>query len=717
MTLILLLLLLLLSLAGAYPQAEVQTECGEQLYFFYQQQGLNTTLHPLIQPITFTSSGSCVTATMAWQNTAESYQTELGQPAQARVSYGSFDVPWCASNFSMQCNGQTLYGVGKIDNCLIVDWDQGGDTQVAGRIYFYILQNGTCASQPPSVTFCNVTLTNQTTANYIYSTVGLFPPYPYLSPEASLAFYQNSTCFYSDGAVADAQNQSQFVCVDQTIGCAHQRVNAEPSAPVVPVPQFQCIGAIPGYNSSGMVVSISSWDPPEGVSGTFQLVFCQNNDILCVTNFRLNLGAYPTYSLIAGTRRQFISPYNTFTQTVVIQSGGQVTTYTPVYWLAPQDPVASNIPCLCDFSVVCDANGTVLGDNVTVAMELDLNNVLPIPIPPPAKTVPAFDEMLLVLNASSSNDPDQRPSPLSLLWRVYSEPTTEEAQPPVVFLPSNRDAIVYLNTSQLLVGLYQFLLYGSDGQSVTFAVMNLTIVRNLLFPVINVPSEIEFTPYCGASPESEAACPEPGQSPEPVYVLHGNVSASTNPTIPISYNWTQTIGEPMPEEIFCVVTCVQNTAWFTNTTKMNSVAVFPSIGLYGVQLCLSDNVTQECASALFYVLPPYIQPEAPPSALPNFTQPPIRNFTPAPRPVINFTNATLNPTQEPGPVAPTPEVPTNVTPVFPVYPIGPNELLAMLIVLLAALFVLLLFLIMYILYEPADFYGYNDRIIYTVDSY
>ena len=696
--------------------AVVPTSCSDQLYYFYQQQGLPL-LFPQTDPVQlvagFDGPTPIVTATLNFQPVAQTYQNAIS-PGNPLVSYASFDLPWCVTQLNTSCVTAAVHGLGKVDNCLIVDFDQGGSSQIAGRVWVYA--NQSCGS--PQIIFYNVTLSPPATIDgvYTYNTQGLFPPYPLLGPAEAMAFYQNSSCAYSDGAVADAAAQGQFVCLAQRIGCATTRINGQPSAPVVPVPQYQCLGNLtPNGTQQYMVWSISSYDLPGSVTGFFYLRFCAPNDVLCKAQFQQDILVRPftltAYSLVAGTRRQFISPYTDFGQQLLLAYNNQVTSFFPVYNLAPNDQVVRLMPCICGFSVSCDSAGNVFNDTTTISQVLDVDNALPLPYPGPSFEFPQ-GQTAIELVGNASYDPDAQPGLFNVYWKVYSQP----AGSPPVDIPYPTREVQDLNSTLFYAGLYQFVLYASDGQTVTFAILNVTVVRNVIIPICNM-DDVVFTPYSGSSPSTPTVCPCPACHPSVFITVNGSLSTSSNPSIPVTWTWQQTAGAPTPLTLQCVVNGVINTAqmWDENTLDLKITP--QDIGLYGYNLTGTDGqvtVTIECQ---FYVIPDFIQPVGPPLGLPNYTLPPIRNLTREQAPVVQFPNITYNltPTVTYGP-APTSN--STVPPVIPNYgPPTTEELFVLFLAWITSFFIFLTVAMFYIVEKPGDGYSYLDHTEYTVDSF
>jgi hypothetical protein len=693
------------------------------MHFFYEQQGLSSS-YPLLPVVNFFQGMSglypYVEATLDFQAVARMYQSNLtGSTPLPYVNAISMDVPWCTFNTSVTCSGRTLYGAGKIDQCLIIDYDRGGDTQTAGRIWIYVKQTGVCAGQSPVVKFFNVTLDNSTTtATYTYDTLGITSPYNHLSLTEALEFYQNSTCDYSDGAISDAVTQKQFVCNDYPMKCAIDRANALGSPPVIPIPQYTCLGNLTPTNMTPVMVwFISSLDLPGSVAGSFFLTFCEGVDQLCRLTFeqrcRLNPGSLQSYTLVPGTRRQFFSPFTSFDQTIVVFYNGKATSFQPLYSLSPFDENIRVIPCICQFSVDCHANGTVIGENSIISSYITPINTPPIANPGPAVVITQGTPTLL-MNASASNDPNLLPGFFSTYWKLYSQPPGS----PLVSIPFPQSEEFLLDTSQFIPGRYQFVLYASDSQSVTFVIYNVTVIYNAVQISINISRRVQFEPYYGASPTSGATCPTSGNYPSPCIPIDGSGTIASNPNVTLTYLWRQDSGGyPTPIPYSCDITAVKYTAGMLNHTTSILCVIPPNIGLYGYTLTVNDGAKNFSKSIQFYVVPNFITPDGPDLILPNYTRAPPRVLTRPPRTVITWPNISYNLTP-PAPWAPPPTTSIYVAPLLPDHGAATRDQLIILVsAFIVGYMMLLIFFAYYILTAPDDDLTYLDQYAIDVDSY
>jgi len=714
---------LLQDLVYSEKEANVQTTCAQQLHYYYEQIGLPAA-YPLLQPVSF-SSGIVggfpyVDATLGFQSVARAYQANITGPPPPLpyINYISFDVPWCAFNVTVTCAGSVIYGVGKIDSCLIVDFDQGGDTQIAGRLWISVNHTGPCVNANPVVRFVNVTLDNSTTtATYTYDTLGITPPYLQLNTNTALEFYQNSTCDFSDGAPIDATTQDQFVCNDFPLVCAIPRANALGAPPVVPIPQYACLGNLTPTNMTPVMVWwISSYDLPGSISGTFFLTFCAETDQLCRINFaqkcRTSPNSMTRYTLIPGTRRQFFSPFTDFGQTIVLFYDGNAVSFQPQYTQAPNDQIVRVIPCVCKFSVDCRADGTVTNESFTISSFVTPINTPPIPIPGPAATTYQGINTFF-MNASASSDPGNQPGPFSTYWKIYSQPV---GSPPVsIPFPQSREFV--LDTSLFVPGLYQFVLYASDSQSITYVIYNITVVYNIVTVTINISTQVEFLPYAGESPTSEATCPPFGSYPSSCIPVDGCGTTASNPAVNLSFSWTQIIGYETPIPFICDSTQVRNTAGMINDTSCKLCMIPPNIGLYGYTMSVTDGNKNYSLSVLFYVVPNFLTPQGPDLILPNYTRAPPRILTLPPRTIHTWPNFTHNITP-PAPWNLPPTTPIIVPPLIPDH--GPptrDELIVFFTAIMVGFFSLLLFFAYYIIGIQSDEYSYMDRYVTDVDTY
>ncbi len=719
---LLLVICLFQTLVYSSYEANVQTTCSQQLHYYYEQLGLDPG-YPVLNPVSF-SQGTVggfpyVDATLQFQAVARIYQANItGPPPLPFINYISFDIPWCAFNITVTCAGRVIFGVGKTESCTIVDFDQGGDTQIAGRLWVYFNNTGPCATTPPVVRFVNVTLDNSTTtAIYTYDTLGITPPYLQVTQNTALEFYQNSSCDFSDGAPADAIAQKQFVCNDFPLVCAIPRSNALGSPPVVPIPQYACLGNLTPTNMTPVMVWwISSYDLPGSISGSFFLTFCAETDQFCRINFENQCRNFPSsltrYTLIPGTRRQFFSPFTDFGQTIVLFYNNDAVSFQPLYTLAPNDPIVRVIPCVCEFSVDCRADGTVTNSSFTYSSFVTPINTPPIPDLGPAATtyvgVPTF-----LMNGTASNDPGNQPGPFSTYLKIYRQPTGSPAVP--IPFPQAREFV--MDTTQFVEGLYQFVFYASDSQSVTFIIYNITVIYNIVTVTINISSEVQFLPYAGESPTSEATCPTFGNYPSPCIPIDGCATTASNPAVNLTFSWIQIIGYDTPIPFLCDPTQVRNTAGMINYTTCELCIIPPNIGLYGYTMIVNDGTTNYTLSVLFYVIPDFITPEGPDLILPNYTKAPPRVLTLPPRTVHTWPNFTYNLTSPP-PFAPPPTPDIYVPPLIPDH--GPptrDQLIVLFSAIMVAFFILLMFFAYYILVVKYDDYSYRDRYVTNVDTY
>ncbi len=666
--------LLLLLLAG---RVEGQaTVCETQLHNYYVGLGMpgGTAVQPVVALTSGTFLGSpFVTATMTAQAAARFYQNVLN-PALVNETWAttySIDIPWCVSRVVIQCCNPIVEGMAKSSACTtLVDFDQGPPSLIAGRYFLYV--NQSCGGGTVSVQYFNVTLQpGQANGTYTYDAVGIKNHVQLNTTEAQF-LYRTSPCNETDGSPASMAGQSIFVCVEEAIGCAGNRTTSPPSAPVVPIPMYQCIGNLTPNGTVQTLWAVLSMQVANTIDQQFQFTTVnQLNSPQYYEAILAQLGVY--YELVSGSRRQFASPYTDLNQFALLNYNGQWWNY-PAQYTFSNNPALAILPCMCDFNADC-INGTV--DLTSIASgTVRLNNAVPVPDAGPDAQINWFTPSFL-LNASGSYDPDQAPKPLSVFWRVNSTPY--DPAPPPFNISDPRAFEVLINTSQLQPGYYIFELYASDGQAWPFVYFNLTILGNVVTAVVELNKVVPFTLYSGADPGHDCVF----FPPRPCIPINGTQSFGTNPNITLYYQWSEQSGFQLT--YFCTDNGQVPTTGFFNTTSPVACFVPGSFGFYFFQLFVTDNQTSSTAILQVQVVPDFQQPPSTLTPIINFTDPPILNFTPPPLQNFNFSNATIPPLAPSPPVPPIP--PGNVTPP-PIKPVWPpltplQQVLGVLNVLLA----------------------------------
>jgi hypothetical protein len=528
--------------------------------------------------------------------------------------------------------------------------------------------------------------------------------------------YRFSTCIFNNGSEIFAINQSLFRCIDFQIGCNTSRQNGIASKRNVPLPQYSCF--INATNTSGaqMVWRLISMAPLNTYDGFFGVSFFISNlppiTIPQLQNQIIVAGSYRQVN--SGIATGFNQQINIFYPPFPPGQGIQVQ-YKPNY-IFSSNPVIRDLPCICGFSITCDQFGNFLLDDVVIAgFQLPGNQF------PRCQTVGGENVIVplqgnsnqtLILNGTLSSDIDG-PLPISFLWKIVVQPIG--SQP--IIIPNATSPVNIIN-AKFSVGLYSFVLYTGDGYNVpTFCFANYTFQINVVTAVVANSFTIGSTPCAFGN--------------STFIPLNGTYSFETNTNLTLFYSWTQFLGWPVTPNTFSSA-CGNYTIGLFGSNQSLAFFVTNHVGLFGFNLTVTDGITTPSWATLYVrVVVQTIQPVPPPVFVPNFTQPPIRNFSQPPRNVVNFTafptslSPTL-PTQPTPPVEPTPPIeptleptsaPTpNATPVPPLFPsFPPPSKLDTYIILLWCLMLVLglvLFFGLWIAEFPFENTNFRDRLRY-----
>lgn len=687
--------------------SQVPTECNQQLHTYYVSLGVPM-LTPVQQAVTFTSGVNLgvpyVTMNMAFQETARFYANLLPNTTLANQSFSSFisvDLPWCTTDIDFQCCDSATLGTSKTQCTTISDFDQGGSSVVAGRFFLYLNQSTSCKANI-SVTFSNTTLIASQNQTVTYDVLGL-RDHLLLAPRAvARQVYRTSTCLFSNGDPADVVTQNQFVCIEPQIGCNATRENGLASLEIIPIPSFKCIGQLsPNASVTEVLWIVANQQPNYGIEGSFGITFTNNIALAAPIEIAYQASG-ESYILLPTTSRQFSSGYPNFDHWALLLYQGRWNSYRPLYAFS-NDPKIAAVPCVCDFSMVCDVNGSA--DLISMATSvIRLNNQLPICQPGPALFL-AYASPNFTLNATGSYDPDNLPSPLTVRWAIYSTPY--DPNPP----PFNiTDPNAFLNTvdsSNLTIGSYVFILWVSDLQSQVGCLWNVTILANQVFAITELDRVDVFSFYAGNMVNHSCAM----FPPEPYLTVNGSYSYGTVPTAPLYFFWEQIGGDPL--SFLCDSFGFRSTRGIFNTTQPILVFVPPGPGLYVFRLTVTDNVTNSSIVTSVTVVPDFGNPQGTITPITNFTPVPIRNLTQPTRPILNFSNASTAPFATFAPIAPPPPINITVPPALTVLPpITGSEYVSMIAIFL---FMLLLFAFCYAIRESYGDVIYNrifDKIVY-----
>jgi hypothetical protein len=690
--------------------ANVTTECNTQLHDYYVALGMPM-LTPVQPAVSFTTGffmgTPFVQVTLAFQAAARVYANLLPGPPplanQSFVAYVSIDLPWCVTDITFQCCDNVTVGTAKTSNCTtITDFDLGGSSPVAGRFFIYANQTAACLGTMV-VKFFNTIIIPGEQGIYTYDVVGL-QQHREMNFSEALLTYRTSRYLFSDGDPADVVNQSQFVCVEQRIGCNATRTNGKPSLQAVPVPQFACIGRTRNDSVTESVLwTVSSFQPVGGLNGLYGITFVTNLALAPAVEF--NYQQFGTvYVLIPDTVKQFDSGIDSLDQYALLFYQGYWTSFQPKFPYS-KDPFVNAVPCACGFTMFCDANFNVDLTSLYNGF-VELNNAVPVCDPGPDQFV-GFGTATFTINANRSYDIDNAPAPFTTYWRVYSTPYDPSPPPFTITDPGN--PIQTFNSASLQQGSYIFLLYASDLQDQVPCFLNVTILPNQVFAIVDHDFIIPFTFYSGLDANHSCLI----FPPSPSIPLNGSYSFDTNPAMPIYCSWIQTAGFPLT--FSCDLSGFTATAAFFNTTDCIAQFVPPLPGLYCFQLTVTDNSTNSSASICVQVNPNFQQPQSTFTPILNFTPPPLRNLTFPPRAPLDFPNFSQPPFNSPAPHAPSNGTGVNTSNpglVILVHPLTVGDYIILGTLGAAALCFFAFLTLMFILYRDEGLYRVFDKKTY-----
>lgn len=166
---------------------------------------------------------SYVNAIIRFNQVASQYQAHINATFLTHVSYVSFDIPVCATDVIVECVADSEAGMTNKTCNSVVDYDLGPPSILAGRLYVHVNGMNTC-NGAINVTFMNTVLVSfPMTSRFIYDVSGIITSSTsFLDQVTAKNQYRGSGCIETDGisSLPLAQTQKQFLCVDQTIGCA-----------------------------------------------------------------------------------------------------------------------------------------------------------------------------------------------------------------------------------------------------------------------------------------------------------------------------------------------------------------------------------------------------------------------------------------------------------------------------------------------------------------
>jgi hypothetical protein len=662
------------------------TNCSEQLHFFFSFLGLPI-VAPILPVLNYTTGFigllPYVQVEFDFQEVARTYQFAIdGNSTSTWVNYVSADIPWCASDILIVCTDQVISQMAKNLTCNLTDFDLGGTSEVAGRMFIHPDQVASCLGRF-AVVFINTTLQPAfNDAQYTYDIFGILD-HTKLNKTAARNLYRSQPCTMTDGNIADTTTQVQFRCLGSRIGCNGTRPFSLATLDVIPIPEFACRNKTNGNTSEFIVWRVKSLQPPEGVNGYYGISFYENGAIqpLPFVFLESNPPQYPDQILEASTQRQYKVVNQDFNSQAYVYYAGRITGYAPEYSRS-SDKDIRDIPCICDFSVDCI--GGVIDVTSPISSVINRDNKIPIADPGPFPTIPRGN-LNVTLNGIASYDDDNGPKPLTYLWEYY------QSFPPTlpVFNLSGYDVtqpiIPNIPTTGFPPGTYVFILYVSDGQAISWNFFNVTITANQVFAIVAYDYTCTVFTCC---------------------VLNGTLSYSSDPNISITSSWAQFIGHKLTST--SSIPCDPLYSLLTNTTELLAFFSTDKIGQYGFNLTLTDGTSISFATIYVFVVPNFTQPIAPPFSLPNYTNPPLRTRPPNNRTNYTFPNFS-GPYTPRIPISPSTPVPIIVPPVFPDYPSDSvTDILFSLGFLVVALTIFMIFVSLAVIFFPREYISHLD---------
>ena len=694
--------------------------CDDQLVQFYISQGMQGTPTNddavVINPI-----AGGIESQFRIQQLATNYQSStppLFDAPPPIVNFVSFDRPWCATRIEVVCGGDLVCRLPKQAGCMIIDYDIHAET-VADRCFLYNPEASAIPLGPGCTSgvlvvrmFGNIVLgPNQGDGSSLdsrvtYSLSGLPTDFTNLTLFDAIAEYQNSFCSFSTGVGIPAviPGQDQLVCTARAMSCTTQRPGTNIDV-AVPIPTYACRGPLSPLGVPVMVWFVSvlgQRNDPEG-DVFYGIHFCGAHDVAC----RAQITPEDQLGFI-GTRRQFISPFTAFDSVEVLSFEGNTSFTLPIYPFAVTDPFIRDIPCICGLSMDCLPNGTI--DLGIISKELNPNNAAPVANATSNINI-LVGQRSVNLSAWSSFDPDNAPNTLSFFWKVYNATPS----PVTIDDPFSPNITV---SGNFIEGVYSFIVYVSDGQIVSYDLVNITAELNIIHVVLPRYIEVQFVPI--------TVCPPPGQLPSLAIAipLNGSASFGENPDIPLTFNWTQTAGSNLTIPFACDPATVDyynlEAFFFIN----QSIAYFipPVLGIYTFRLTVCDGGVSPCQFQEIHVSVE-LNFDGPNSTHINYTDypdSPVYNTSNGSVPTITFGPAPTAPfseiTRSPSFFTPTSEpLPASggsiVTVLFPQLPApSVTEKLLLFMAFIAAVFGWIVLFGYYFAHLPYDVYNRWDRI-------
>jgi hypothetical protein len=702
------------------PSWQQSYTCDQQLYDFYVAKGYGAGMEP---PAITPAPTELPTAVMRFgtPNRFHNYQFTLDPTFHPNSSYFTFDIPYCTENIMVSaplppntesCRVSLHINVPK--NISALNTCNDDFNLLTGRTRgFVYMENCTFLVR---ISFASPSFAITTdmfgdpvgvteTGMYTMDIRGLLQSDLATTEAEALGNYSNEQCDGTlngaDLALQTTTTQKQMVCTGPIFKCY------APLEPIQPVTRYACQD---NATTGRLIWQVVSYEPAFHPPGLFFIGFCEPFDAVCNSYIRTaadngTLNASLNLVLRSGTRRQFDSNSSNFDQIAYVLYLTDLNEYEPRLLLAPQDAhLATLLPCICNFSVDCYPNGTINLDNVS-AFYSRYN----VPVIADAGTDPLLElgQPNYTLDGTRSYTVDS--GTLQFLWVLYSQPP---GSPPVV-IPNNMSVTTVIDTSQFVEGVYQFVLFTSDGQDVSHDLLNLTVVKALPYARITTPDPTpSFQFYHGVTNVTQS-CAGPLTGWSPAILLDGtgshagtfNTSVSQNVTL--VYAWESLSGPPLPDPPACGLPGLAFTAGLFDTNESEAYFIPNRTGYYVFKLTVSIpgvNFTSSDTIQIF-VLPSELIHENLTFPLPNYTSPPYRNVSRVPSPVNQFPNDTD------APFATTPTTPTSVPAIMPAPPpLGVGGILIVTLIALGIFFALLMLLFIYAVMAQQERNSPYDRI-------
>jgi hypothetical protein len=423
------------------------------------------------------------------QTASSNYGSSFGHTPTPNNSYVSLDLPYCFTNITYTCMKRVIYGITKTSNCTLKDRDVSFGSPLSGRLFLYPDHDSPCFGDA-TITIFNVTLSPPTnSSNYTYDIEGINSGV-LKSETAAIFAYRSALCEYSDGNVSDVPPLTQFLCNDMTLQCADPR--PVDNTIITPAPlsvRYKCI--TPG-TTKNMVQVINHDEEVNGIESEFDLHF-----ISTVTGLEMST-VYDRQLILPNRVRQFPVASAFINYNFSTAFGSYNFTSSAISMPPIPQRYLQRIPCICNFSIVCDINGTI--DISPEGTFYYLNNTIPVAIANTSTPLVRIGGTAF-LNDNGSYDPDMSPENISIYW--IQGFGIDDINVTVI----NPTSLVNASfvTFPYTTGTYTMVELVSDGQDLNFTEVNVTAVD--IFPTCEAQpqifGEINTTIYLNASLSSD----------------------------------------------------------------------------------------------------------------------------------------------------------------------------------------------------------------------